>query len=364
MPREGSFAAAPAYQAPEPCMPTADPSLNMPLYSYYTGFNPNQHRMGEFREEISMITRLTDSKQDLAGSSSLRTLAQLSPYKLDAFKFEFEQTKGLTLHDFCMSLVAKQDDKVRTVVAGLTLGPVEFDLYLLKTAQSRKADDDLILTFVGRDQTDLKYLNRLWHSKNGGSLNSAIPSWTANKNLQYALQICTSNARDAPARSVDKALIHRDVNRLEELLKMTFTSTTRGGYNVSNDVLDIILYRNNPSIQQLALYFETATGCKLDEKIRKSALDDMTKKIAVHAVRTAQDPTYRDLMSLKDVMGKSGKEVDLAIRICRGHWYAVHWHQIQAAAMGILNWEIREKVGKMSKGLFRDLIMAMTTPSS
>jgi hypothetical protein len=263
-----------------------------------------------------------------------------------------------------MSLVAKQDDKIRTLVAGLTLGPMEFDLHLLKNAQFRKADDDLILTFVGRDPTDLQYLNVQWENQMGGSLTSAIPNWTGNKKLQYALQICTSNARDAPTKPVDKDLVHRDVNRLEGLLNLTFASTPRGGYDISTDVLELILYRNNRSIQQVALYFETATGCKLDEKIRKSTLDDMTKKIVVHAVRTAQDPTYRDLMSLKDVMGKSGKEVDLAIRICRGHWYAVHWRQIQAAAMGILNCELKEKVGKMSKGLFRDLIMAMTTPSS
>jgi hypothetical protein len=88
-------------------------------------------------------------------------------------------------------------------------------------------------------------------------------------------------------------------------------------------------------------------------------LDVMTIKITVHAIRTAQDPTYRDLMSLKDVMGKSGREVDLAIRICRGHWYAVHWRQIQAAAMMCFNWEIRDKVGRASKGLFRDMLMAM-----
>lgn len=64
-------------------------------------------------------------------------------------------------------------------------------------------------------------------------------------------------------------------------------------------------------------------------------------------------------MLQKDVMGKSGREVDLGIRVCRGHWYGVHWRLIQAAAQGIVSWEVREKVGKMSKGVFKELLMAM-----
>jgi hypothetical protein len=350
-PHERSFSTT-SGEKDEPDMTSVDPSLPMRPYSYYTGFNPALHRIGKFREEISAITSLTDSKQAILSSSSLKTLARLTPYELDAFKYEFQQTTGKSLHEFCNSLIAKEDDKVKTLLAGLTLGPLEFDLYLLGKARfAGKVDDDLIIMFVGREQRDLQYLNARWRDQNGGSLASAITSWKANENLQYALKICTSNNRDSPTKPVDYSL---DVNRLVDLLKMTY-----GGGHVSTDLLDIILYRNDPGIQQLALYFETATGYKLDEKIRKSALDEMTKKIAVHAVRTAQDPVYRDLMLLKDVMGKSGREVDLGIRVCRGHWYGVHWRQIQAAAKGIMSWEVREKVGKMSKGVFKELLMAM-----
>ena len=369
MPRDGSFAAPPttsqaAPEVPAPTQGIADPSLSMAPYSLCTSFNQIHRRIGEFTQEITMITKLTDSKQDLAGSSSLRTLGQLTPYKLEAFKFEFKTTTGKSLHDFCMSLVAKQDDKVKTLVAGLTLGPVEFDLYLLKSATLKNADDDLIHLFIGRDQTDVRYLNQLWKNQTGSTLTASIASFTSSKNLKYALQICTANHRDEPTKPVNEALVHRDVSRLQDLLQMTFTSTARGGYSVSTGVLDLILHRDSPTIQRMALYFETATGYKLDEKIRKSTLDDMTKKIAVHAVRTATDPTYRDLMSIKDVISKPGKEMDLAIRMCRAHWYDAHWRQIQAAAVGILGWEIREKVGKMPKGLFKDLLMAMMTPSS
>jgi len=225
-------------------------------------------------------------------------------------------------------------------------------------------DEDLILMFVGRHHQDVMQLNNAWCQRNGGSLSSAMRTLTTNKNLQYALQICTNpNQNDAPEKPFDPALIHRDVNRLEGILSMTFTSTNSGD-SVSPTVLDIILRRNLSGVQQLALYFETATGSKLDETIRKSSLDDMTKKIAVHAVRTALDLTYRDIMNVKDVISKSGKEEDLAIRVVRAHWYGVHWEQIQASWMGINHQTFKDKVRKLPKGLFRDLIMAMTGPSS
>jgi hypothetical protein len=221
--------------------------------------------------------------------------------------------------------------------------------------------------FVGKHRDDVEYLNKLWQYRYRETLTSSVSSLTANENLRYALRICTkANERDDPDRPIDAALIHRDVNYLERLLEMTFGTTRNGEYSISTDVMDVILRRNNQSIQQLSLYFQTATGSKLDEKIRKSmGLDEMTKKIAVHAVRTAIDPTYRDIMSLKDVISKSGREEDLAIRVCRSHWYSVHWNQIQAGWMGIVNGEFKDKVMKLQKGLFRDLIMAMTTgPSS
>jgi len=225
-------------------------------------------------------------------------------------------------------------------------------------------DEDLMLMFVGRHHQDVIELDAFWRSHHGGSLSSTVRSLTTNKNLQHALLICANpNQQDAPEKPHDPALIHRDVNRLEGMLRMTFTSTP-SGESVSPAVLDMILRRNPKGIQQLALYFETATGNKLDETIRKSSLDDMTKKIAVHAVRTAWDLTYRDIMSLKDVISKSGREEDLAIRVVRAHWYPVHWEQIQASWMGINQQTFKDKVMKLPKGLFRDLIMAMTGPST
>ena len=356
LPRQPSFA-----RAAETAAPFIDSSLRIRPYSYETGFKYRDYDAGQFQKEIQILTQLAESKQDLANSPCLKTLAQLSPHKLEAFKYEFQLATGKNLHDFCMALVAKEDSKIKILVAGLTLGPAEFDWYLLKNRQSKNMDDDLILIFVGKDQDDLQYLDTLWRHRENSSLTSAIPSLTTNRTLQYALRICTNpGAREDPCKRINPTLIHREVERLEGILELTFPRTT---YPPTFPVLDMLLYRSNNFIQQVALYFEVLTGSKLDSQIRRSSLDDMTKKIAIHAVRTAQDLTFRDCMALKDVISKRGREEDLAIRVCRGHWYHPHWAQIQATWMGITGREFKEKVMKMPQGLFRDLIVAMTDSS-
>jgi hypothetical protein len=102
----------------------------------------------------------------------------------------------------------------------------------------------------------------------------------------------------------------------------------------------------------------------LDEELRRAvALPKMMRKIAVHAVRSATDPTYRDVMALRDAMGAeslvgNGSSEKLAIRICRLHWYRQHWKQVKAGYMGHMGKELVDKVNGQ-RGLLRDLLVAM-----
>jgi len=132
--RQASYAPPPVSAHSMPQTPVARPIVDMCPYSCYTGFDFRHHQGGLFRDQIQMITQLTDAKQDLANSPILKALAQLTPYDLEAFKYEFQATTRKTLHDFCMSLVGKQKREVKTLVAGLTLGPLEFDMYLLNVS--------------------------------------------------------------------------------------------------------------------------------------------------------------------------------------------------------------------------------------
>src|SRR5437762_7877730 len=108
------------------------------------------------------------------------------------------------------------------------------------------------------------------------------------------------------------------------------------------------------------------TGINLDEALRRNVcLDDMTKKIAVHAVRTATDMTYRDVMLLRDAMGankilRNGRDEKIGIRAVRMHWHRQHWHQIKAVYVGHMGKDFVDK-WKNRKGLFGNLILSMAS---
>jgi hypothetical protein len=217
-------------------------------------------------------------------------------------------------------------------------------------------DDVLIDVFVGRHPDDLRYLD-MHYSKgaHGMSLASAITNLTSSNELRAALKICTEGSRDDPARTVDTAVVNRDVQKIIELLKLTFMP--------HQPLFEILLRRSDPHIAQVNLFFQMNTGMHLDEAIRRhTTMAKMTSKIAVHAVRTASDMIYRDVMLLRDSMiVSSGKDEKIAIRVCRMHWHKLHWKQIKAVYVGHCGKDFVDKFSKGKKCLFRDLIISMAS---
>jgi hypothetical protein len=332
------------HQAPSPT--AVEPALTTRPYSYNAGFDALSYHARQFQQEIQMLTQLTE-ESNLTDSPCLKTLARLDPYNFEAFKYEFHLATGKDLHDFCMTLAAKQRSEVKTYIAGITLCPAEFDYYLIKNGvHGRKMDDTLIHIFIGKDQGDIKYLDSLWQQHEHSPLTSAIPSLTHDKTLQYALRTCiTHGDRDDPSKPIDRTLISRDVKRLEELLRMSFASIIHGLYASDFPLLDTLLPRNDRYIQQLALAFQTATGCNLEDKIRKSRLDEITKRIGVHALRMATDPTYhRDCLAWKNASPPGRGREELAVRVSRGHWYGHHWKDLQAIWGGLFHADFKDRV--------------------
>jgi hypothetical protein len=219
----------------------------------------------------------------------------------------------------------------------------------------------LIDIFVGRHPEDLrflalKYQQQQQNSLSGKSIASAIYTLTSSAELQFALKVCSEVTRPDPSQAVDQALVYRDVNDIIKLLDTTFPS--------HQELFNILLRRNDPHIQQIALFFQMNTNSQLDEAIRKNAiLSKMTKKIAVHAVRTATNMTYRDVMLLRDAMGEDtilggSKNEKLGIRVCRMHWFKQHWLQIKAEFLGLVGKQLMDKMNS-KEGMFRDLMICM-----
>ena len=221
--------------------------------------------------------------------------------------------------------------------------------------------DILIDIFVGRDPEDLQQLGLAYQRKHslsmqGKSLASLVKEITKSEELQAALTICIEGGRGL--MPVDQAAIQNDLVEIKNLMKMAFPPPRA--------FFDILLRRSDPHIASIALYYSMESGLKLDEAIRRNmSIPSMTRKIVLHAVRSATDLPYRDVMLLRDAMvannliGNVVKE-KLGIRVCRMHWHRRHWQNVKAVYVGHKGEEFVDK-WKNKKGIFRDLIMSMAS---
>ena len=187
-------------------------------------------------------------------------------------------------------------------------------------------------------------------------MSSVLDAATSNNVLRCALNIATESTRPDGTHYVDQTLVHRDYEQIIEIMNAGFPSDTA--------LFNILLRRSNGHLLQLNAHYRVMRGKALDEDIRQcAAMSRMMRKIAVHAIRSATDPTYRDVMALKDAMGASsmvGKWSNerLAIRIVRLHWYKQHWMQVKAAYVGYNGKNLVDAVNGQ-RGLLGHLLVTM-----
>ena len=222
-------------------------------------------------------------------------------------------------------------------------------------------EDILIDIFIGRATEDIRCLSFKFQQQqqvalSGESISSTLDETTSNQVLRCALGIATEATRPDGTNPVDQNLVHRDVEDIIKIMDSSFPSHT--------ELFNILLRRSDQHILQLNIRYRMRRDRSLDEDLRRNTgLDRMTRKIGVHAVRTASDLAYRDVMTLREAMGAetlfgNGSNEKLAIRICRLHWYRQHWLQVKTLYMGHIGGSVQEKVNGQ-RGLLRDLLFAM-----
>jgi hypothetical protein len=326
-------------------------------YSYETYYRPGASYPSAVDDLNILANALNPKNTNL--KSFVDVLAQRSPYELDVLRYEFHKMTGQDLHLVFSNLATNADDCIKSVVAGLTLGPLAFDFWLLNGNLKKNMEDILIDIFIGRDPRDLRALDSYYQQQyanvsSGRSLASVVNRLTTSEELTYALMICTDGTKSREPQPVDLQRVLLDVDVLQKQMGMSYPN-----YQI---IFDILLRRHDSHIAQINLYYSMRTNRNLDEALRRNvSLKHITKNIAVHAVRTATDLTYRDCMLLRDAMGASGngKDEKIGIRVCRMHWHKQHWKQIKAVYMGHMGQEFIEKCKKGRKGIFRDLVVSM-----
>jgi hypothetical protein len=215
----------------------------------------------------------------------------------------------------------------------------------------------LIDIFIGRNPHDLRELaDGLTKIKQSIS---RICNNAKSAELQTALSIVAELQRPDNSLPIDTALVHRDVEAL--------VSTLNASFPRSSDIFNIVLRRSDAHIQQMSVHYGIVTKQPLDKAIRTNlSISPMTNKIAVHAVRTACNITYRDAMQLKDALGHNSfaggiSKKKLVIRLCRMHKFKQHFMQIKAEYCGVTGKNFAEKMSKAYSGVFGELLTEMAS---
>ena len=222
----------------------------------------------------------------------------------------------------------------------------------------------MIDVLIGRSPDDLRYLDfKFQHqSESHGRLSSSIGDITSSPELISALTIATVHARPPHSHPVDPSVVVEDVQEISRLLHVGCSALRP----LHEQLFDILLRRNDHHIAQINLFFRMKEGNELDEIIRKSsAFSKTTRKVAIHAIRTATNLVDRDVKMLQEALGgekliSRGNSELLGIRICRMHWYKQHWLRVKACYKAKTNNELGNVV-KSKSGLFKDLMVALVS---
>ena len=97
-------------------------------YSYMTYYRPGAG-YPSMANDLKILVSVLNPKNNL--KQSIDILARRSPYELDALRYQFNLMTGQDLQSAFSSLVTKENESIKSVIAGLTLGPMAFDLWLL-----------------------------------------------------------------------------------------------------------------------------------------------------------------------------------------------------------------------------------------
>jgi len=338
----------------------------MPLhpFSYEIDPSPMAGMYPTIHDDLKVLSTITQMQDTTKIKPLLAILIQRSPTEIDTLRKRFRTMNGGTDLETAFSYVIRNErQSVKYAIMGLALGPVLFDLWLVQTIKKGDNDDILIDIFIGRHADDIKYLLFKFYQQQqatmtGRSMSSVLDVATSNDILRKALDIAIESTRtNGHYYVVNELLVLRDTDEISRILKAGFLSATK--------LFNILLRRSDEHLMRINNHYRLRSRDQaLDEAIRRcAAMDKMTRKIAIHAVRSATDPTYRDVMSLRDALGSkslcgNGNNEKLAIRMCRLHWYKEHWRQVKAAYMRHNGRNLVDKVNGRS-GLLKDVLVAM-----
>jgi hypothetical protein len=130
--RQGSLSMPPNHFQVNPQQVQVPMDIPTRPYSYLTSYLPGTRytRYPTMVNDLEILANVLNPKNNL--KQFVDVLARRSPYELDALRYEFSvMTGGQDLQLTFNSLVTNEDESIKSVISGLTLGPIAFDIWLL-----------------------------------------------------------------------------------------------------------------------------------------------------------------------------------------------------------------------------------------
>ena len=324
---------------PFPTAPANPPIITVdPPYSYLTPQYPMNGLYPTIDTDLPILSQVASVQSTEKIGPLVDILVQRNPNEIETLKHHFRTRNAGASIAMAFERVLNLSNEQRSAkyaIMGLVLGPVLFDLYLIENLD-RENQELLIDLFIARSVDDIRTLLTNYNvqqlvARSGKNLTSLAAS-ISDEALRSAFVIVTECTRPDASEPVDQGLVNGDIRELIRIGSSSFPNHMA--------LFNILLRRNNQHLRQVNAFYRIHRDRPLDEDIRRNIpMPKIMKQVALRALRSAADLTYRDVMAIRDTMcsdsliGKVSTE-KLAIRICRMHWDK-HWRQVKAAYMGI-----------------------------
>ena len=210
----------------------------------------------------------------------------------------------------------------------------------------------MIEIFIARDPYDLQALAVTYEKIHLRPLIADIEDLTSSDVLKLAIYMVLREQRDSPLEPINQMQVQLDVIELQKI--------RTAGLPDPQALFSILLLRSESHLHQVACHYASRTGVELDQHFRTSYMfTEMTRNVAVHAIRSVRNPIYRDTMLLQNCIKKNKKGLlgVRMVRTCRSN--PEHWVQVKAMYQGIAHGHLIDRMNSFNSDLFRDLMVTM-----
>ncbi|EAU92494.2 annexin A4 [Coprinopsis cinerea okayama7 len=283
-------------------------------------------------------------------SETIKMLLPLSIQQRDALNDYFTAKVGQDIHTFLEPAVLSSE--VRTMVRALSLGPLKYDIELLRKALAGFGTDEMLLTelILNRNQDELRLLIQGYKQRYGKDLVDDVKSDLSGK-LERLFVMALNTQRTPDNVPIDHGQVSADVDRL----------ITAGKNKDEMTFIEIFVNRSRPHLAAVI----TAYGQKhksLSKVVKKAFSGNLETALLyiLHGVKSKRDGQgiWRDAKLLEKTMAGLGtRDSTLIYRTMRGHWDKKRFEGVKQAYRNRYGKTLEARIKGETSGSYREGIL-------